>query len=770
MTKRNHNSQPQQPVFDDTGPSTTQTPYLVPTNPGVQIASILSVGDQADIKDGPPGLEGQPWRMVGIPDGLGAFDNGDGTMTVLMNQELGATAGVVREHGSTGAFVSRLIVDTDTLEVLSAGDLSQDVFLFDRTTDTYVETTTQFGRLCSADLPAVSAFFDASTGLGTTERIFMDGEEVGNEGRAFAHIVTGPEAGDSYELAALGRFSWENVVANPNSGAHTVVVGMDDSTPGEVYVYVGDRRATGTAVERAGLTDGDLYGIVASFGEDAAVVPTTGTFSLVLQGDDGDVRHTTGTELQAESAPLTQFGRPEDGQWDPSNPNRFYFVTTGAGAIPTRLWALDFTDIEHPELGGTITALIEGGLAGSNPATLPVMMDNMTVTESGLVILQEDPGNNPRLARVWMYNPAADNGVDPLSGLTQIAQHDPARFTNPAGPTGTPAPGSLTGFGQDEESSGVIEVTDMLGDEQRLAFLLDTQAHYAFSPAEFVEGGQLMAMYVDLANPGDTRFEGGKGDDTFDGGFGDDRIDGGRGNDLLWGNYGDDRVDGGDGNDRIDGGPGEDRLNGGRGNDTIAGGTDNDDLRGEDGNDNLDGGVGDDRVDGGDGRDTVMGNVGNDDLWGGRDNDTLRGGQGADELSGGDGRDQVFGESGNDELDGGDGGDFLNGGAGADEVRGGRGEDTFFIGSPAEGGDTFLDFRPGDDLIMLDLDVSPATVAFVGFEDGVPAVPAAGPALIYSDVTGDLFWDPTGGTAVDRVLIATLANSPELERGDLLLV
>ena len=32
--------------------------------------------------------------MVGIPDGLGAFDNGDGTFTVLMNHELGNTQGV----------------------------------------------------------------------------------------------------------------------------------------------------------------------------------------------------------------------------------------------------------------------------------------------------------------------------------------------------------------------------------------------------------------------------------------------------------------------------------------------------------------------------------------------------------------------------------------------------------------------------------------------------------------------------------------------------
>ena len=123
--------------------------------------------------------------MVGIPDGLGAFDNGDGTMTVLMNHELGQAVGAMREHGSTGAFVSKLTIDMTTHQVLDAKDLYEDVFLFNRTTNAYEETTTQFGRLCSADLPAVSAFYDAATGLGTTERIFMDGEEIGNEGRAF---------------------------------------------------------------------------------------------------------------------------------------------------------------------------------------------------------------------------------------------------------------------------------------------------------------------------------------------------------------------------------------------------------------------------------------------------------------------------------------------------------------------------------------------------------------------------------------------------------
>jgi Ca2+-binding RTX toxin-like protein len=763
---KHHNHHDPDPVFDDTGPSSSQTPYLVPAHSGVQIESILSVGDQVGVKEAPAELAGQPWRMVGIPDGLGAFDNGDGTMTVLMNHELNPTAGVVREHGSTGAFVSMLTVDKTTHEVLDAKDLSEDVFLFNRTTNAYEETTTQFGRLCSADLPATSAFYDAASGLGTTERIFMDGEEIGNEGRAFAHVVTGAEAGNSYELPALGRMSFENSLANAYSGAKTVVMLNDDSTPGEVYVYIGDKQATGNAVEKAGLTNGELFGISASFGDDTGAGALNGTFQLIAQGNNGDVTHTTGTELQAQSDPLTQFGRPEDGAWDPTNPNRYYFITTGTPTQPTRLWAMDYYDIEHPELGGTVKVLVEGVFSNSDPnSALPLMLDNMTVTESGLVIMQEDPGNNPRLAKVWMYDPTADNGVDPQSGLTELAHHDPARFTPGLN---TPAPGGT--FNQDEESSGVVDVTGLLGNGEKLAFLLDTQAHYANSNPELVEGGQLMAMYVDLPNPGDSKFTGGNGNDVYDGGFGNDRIAGGKGNDVLYGNYGDDKIDGGDGDDSLGGGPGDDDIAGGKGDDHIDGGTGNDVLKGEQGDDVIAGGVGDDRLVGGDGRDTLTGGVGDDDLQGGDDADLLEGNQGSDRLAGGDGNDTLRGGSGNDSLDGGAGADFIDGGAGSDVLRGGAGPDTYFFASPSDGADTILDFRAGQDHIMLDLNVGASQVSFVGFKDGVASVPASGPALIYSDGTGDLFWDPTGGSAADRLLIATLTTSPELHRADFLLV
>jgi hypothetical protein len=64
---------------------------------GVGITSVLSANDS---------INGYP--MVGVPDGLGAFDNGDGTFTLLSNHELLTTEGRPRAHGSNGAFVSKV--------------------------------------------------------------------------------------------------------------------------------------------------------------------------------------------------------------------------------------------------------------------------------------------------------------------------------------------------------------------------------------------------------------------------------------------------------------------------------------------------------------------------------------------------------------------------------------------------------------------------------------------------------------------------------------
>jgi hypothetical protein len=436
------------------------------------VKSILTVGDSVNLKPD----EATPYRMVGIPDGLGAFDNGDGTFTVLMNHEIN-TGGVVRAHGANGAFVSRWVIRKDDLTVLHGEDLIQNVATWNTATSSYNAPATgiTFSRFCSADLAAPSAFFNQATELGFDGRVFLNGEESGVEGRAWAHLLNGT----SYQLPRLGRFSWENSVANPASGDKTIVAGTDDSTPGQVYMYVGTKTSSGSAVDKAGLTNGNLYGVkVNGVGvENRELAIASGTqFSLF---NLGNVQNMSGAQLQTASTSngVTEFLRPEDGAWDPSNPNDFYFVTTdrfdtvksGTGTTVgrSRLYRLHFFDIADPAAGGVIDTVLDGTEAQQ-------MMDNIGINDRGQILIQEDVGNNSHLGKVWRYSIAEDS-------LNLIAEHDPNRFV-------VGAPDFLT---QDEESSGIIDVSDILGEGW---FLLDVQAHYSLG-GELVEGGQLLALH-----------------------------------------------------------------------------------------------------------------------------------------------------------------------------------------------------------------------------------------------------------------------------------
>ena len=502
-----------------TGPSTSTTPYLTSTNSDVQFTSILTVGDTIG-----------GYRMVGIPDGMGAFDNGDGTFTLLLNHELNNTVGVARAHGQKGSFVSRWVIDSTTLQVVSIQDFlgnGTSIFLSNNDpangtahTAYLAAASTVISRLCSADLAPVSAYqWDNGVGtvFGTSARIFQSGEESGGTlatpggpearidfGRQFAFIATDDpntaqnEAGTAYELPHAGLFSWENNLANPLAQRKTIVMGMDDGNVGQLYVWVGDKQTTGNVVERAGLTkqgpNDNLYvvrvpSLVTVDGtgdplEDRSA-PVGGAFTLVNEGDVSDLTF-SGLEGLSDGHDAAQFLRPEDGQWDPNNPSDFYFVTTdrydqvkdgiGSQIGRSRLYKLHFTDIANPELGGTITAVLDGTEAGN-------MFDNMTVTANGKAILQEDVGNQQHLGKVWSYDIATDT-------LTELAQHDRARF----GDVGVPA---LAPFSLDEESSGVIDMSEILGAG---TYLVNVQAHYNIGDPELVEGGQLLLMRTNVTS------------------------------------------------------------------------------------------------------------------------------------------------------------------------------------------------------------------------------------------------------------------------------
>jgi hypothetical protein len=224
----------------------------------------------------------------------------------------------------------------------------------------------------------------------------------------------------------------------------------------------------------------------------AAPAVTSARFELV---SFGDVSNKTGVQIQDESITnqVMQFIRVEDGAWDPrpGKSRDYYFITTGRITTssttwrPSRLWRLRFDDVDRPEAGGSIEMLLTNQFyagAGTTPDADPnyQMFDNITIDRLGRIVLQEDVGGNNRLGRIYVY------GID--SGeLVQVAQHNPKFF----GGTAATNPNFLT---NDEESSGVIDVAHILG---RGWFLLTVQNHKALADAELVEGGQLLAMYID---------------------------------------------------------------------------------------------------------------------------------------------------------------------------------------------------------------------------------------------------------------------------------
>jgi hypothetical protein len=470
------------------GPSTPTDPYVLPVAGGVHITSLLTVEDAGSASNG--------YEMAGIPDGLGAFPAKHGTFTALMNHELPATSGKVRRHAQNGAFVARLEIDRETLEVVEGGDHANPGVQYwnypaqaygatpspagpnprDPASEPFLAQTAQFGRFCSSTLSDPGGLYNPRTGRGYRGQLYLTGEESGEEGRLFGFT----EQGDARQLPRLGLFSWENSTPANTGTDRTVVMGTEDNADGQLRVYAGAKRRSGDAFDRAGLTDGASFVIDAvdqaiRHESDARKLGKGKPVPVTINEVDWDQ---SGRAQNRESTQdgLT-FNRLEDGHFDPQHPDDYYFLTTEGGKPRAQpgdgggLWRLRFEDVSQPELGAELTLVLDG-----SEAPYLVKPDNMTIDTRGNLLMQEDPGRDPHLARIVAYD--IETGE-----LGVVAQFDPARFVSTA-------PGFIT---IDEESSGIIDMRRQLGNGW---FLFDAQVHFPATSPEYVEKGQLLTMKV----------------------------------------------------------------------------------------------------------------------------------------------------------------------------------------------------------------------------------------------------------------------------------
>ncbi|MBD2449339.1 calcium-binding protein [Nostoc sp. FACHB-152] len=341
-----------------------------------------------------------------------------------------------------------------------------------------------------------------------------------------------------------------------------------------------------------------------------------------------------------------------------------------------------------------------------------------------------------------------------------------------------------------------------------------------FEPSDDGGGNDLIQGGI-----GNDNLSGGIGNDSVDaeggndilwGGIGNDTLNGGDGDDIINGHYeyyvytfeqqeyldffivrdddpGNDTIDGGSGNDAIYAGNGIDQVNGGAGIDllnidttastsnftilytssstggTISNGTTTRNIT------NIEQA----RVTTGSGNDTInfsalasditiQAGAGNDVITGTNNSNSFF----ADNLYGGSGNDTINGGDGNDSFYGGDGNDILNGGAGDDTLYGEAGNDRFIFNSPTQGIDTIADFSVVDDTIVVSAAgfggslVGGAAIAANRFVIGTAATTASH-RFIYSQSTGDLFFDRDGTGAAAQVQIATLSSEQALTNADI---
>jgi hypothetical protein len=482
--------------------ATSVKAYVEPVGGDYQVKALFSVDDKVPLLGGAPG---QQYRMVGIPDGLGAHPNGDGTSTLFMNHELGFTAlsePVVGGPTNRGAIVSQWILDADGDPV--AGRRAYDQ-IFDENTllgpapvvGNEAQMPRQLARFCSGFLGGPANGFDRP--------IYLTNEESSGaetfDGRGGLSVAIFD--GELHTLPKLSRFPKENTNVQPGQDIRTVILPTEDgpaTLDNQLYMYVGtkDRSASATVLARNGLDNGKLY-VFRSLDPELNSERTFTSGSVTgkwVEIPDAETLTDTQLEAASDAAGAMTFVRPEDGAFNPDNPNEFFFDTTGSSSGADdgvnelgRLYSLRLnkSDPLKPATLSIVynadTVVAAGGDIAISPDNIGVSGRYLMINEDGTTESRAVMAAKGRDGSIWRFNLVKGRVGVVASTATRVAQLDPP------GRDGIPVgPGVW-------ETSGIIDASGLFGAD---TWLSDVQAHPPTGapggPTVTVEDGQLFLL------------------------------------------------------------------------------------------------------------------------------------------------------------------------------------------------------------------------------------------------------------------------------------
>lgn len=485
------------------GAATSVKPYVVAVGSQYEVDALFSVNDRVPEASN----AGLRFRMVGIPDGLGAHPNGNGTSTLYMNHEFTSgtnSSPVVDAAGNPvgpeyrGAFVSKWTLDANGNP--TRGERAYDVIYNENTfvgpAPEVGNSTRAFSRFCSGALGGPEHGFD--------RHIYFTNEEDGTPPTTFdgkGGLAVAIFNNALYTLPKAGRFAWENTV--PQRGTpknQTVLMSLEDGPAAldpavensQVYMYVGTRDLSPGAspLRRNGLDNGQLYVL-------APVDPSKSSEATYTSGqiaikwvlipnaqnlDEGQL------ETASDAVGALRFARPEDGAFNPRNRNNFLFVTTGGAAGVNelgRVYSLDLNP-NAPTKNGYLKveyAADEVIKAGGDIAISPDNVDAsgkfFMINEDGTAESRAVMTSKGRDGSIWRFE-MKHQGIDVRTAM-RIAELDPP---------GRDGVAVLPGVW---ETSGIIDASALFGANW---WLSDVQAHgpTAAPSAGTVEDGQLFLL------------------------------------------------------------------------------------------------------------------------------------------------------------------------------------------------------------------------------------------------------------------------------------
>lgn len=477
---------------------TTVKKYAVGIAGGYETVRLLSVGDTVPETSN----AAKQFQMVGIPDGLGAHENANGTVTVFMNHELTFNTPseiVLGDPLNRGPLVSKLILSSDGRTVLSGERAYDSVYLEDAFVGPAADasnTTPSFTRFCSGFLAGPEQGFD--------RWIYFANEESNApstfDGKGGLSVAIFDN--EAHGLPYLGRFAWENTLVQRSTDDLTVIMAMEDGpasqnrldSNSQIYLYVGkkDRSPGATVLERNGLTGGTLHVFRSkNASRNSELEFQNGTIAGEWVAIPG-AQDMTDVQLEAASDAVGAmvFARPEDGAFNPRSDDEYFFVTTGGAAganVLGRLYSLKLNPSD-PRKNATLSVvynadeiIAQGGDIAISPDNIDVSNDYLMINEDGTAESRPVMAGKGRDGSIWRFDLKAGEGVNPASAL-RVAGLDPP------GRTGAPPVGAGVW-----ETSGIIDTAGLFGAG---SWLFDVQAHGP-TPApkpNTVEDGQLLLL------------------------------------------------------------------------------------------------------------------------------------------------------------------------------------------------------------------------------------------------------------------------------------